>query len=57
MKLKTFLLDSKKAVAAFSVGVSAAVANGLLPGHWGEVATAGSAVLSTVLVYGLDNLT
>lgn len=56
-KVKTFLLDAKKAVACFNVGVSACVADGLLASATAAEITGVATVLGTVLVYALDNLT
>lgn len=56
LKLKEILVDAKKAVACATVGVSAAVAAGLIDGAVAAEISAVAGVLSTVLVYALKNV-
>lgn len=56
-RFKFALLDAKKAIGCVTVVTSAALAEGLLPPAWAPEITGGAAVLSTAVVYLLDNFT
>lgn len=56
-KVRTFLLDAKKAVGCATVAAGAAASAGLIDNAQAAEITGVAGAVSTVVVYVLDNLT